>query len=146
MLANSLRKARGFTLIELMIVVLLLAILAAIAYPAYADYIRKARRADAHDTLLRVKLEQEKWRVSNVAYTAEVGPTGLAVAAAAGSCFASPGGHYEVCVVADPVPTATAFRVEAGAQGSQQRDTSCTEIWLELDAGVETRGPAGCWR
>jgi type IV pilus assembly protein PilE len=145
MLANSLRKARGFTLIELMIVVLVIAILAAIAYPAYGDYIRKARRADAHDTLLRVKLEQEKWRVSNVAYTAQVGPGGLELALAAGNCFTSPEGHYRVCVVADPAPTATSFTVAATAQGGQTKDTSCPVISLEVDRGVETREPDGCW-
>jgi type IV pilus assembly protein PilE len=143
---TKLQVPRGFTLIELMIVVVVIAILAALAYPSYADYIRKAKRADAHESLLRVQIEQERWRVNNIAYTAQVGPTGLGLASAAGSCFTSPEGHYEVCVLAaDPAPTATSFRVEATAQGGQTRDTSCLVISLEVDAGVETREPAGCW-
>ena len=40
------KESRGFTLIELMIVVAVVAILAAVAYPSYLDYVRKARRAD----------------------------------------------------------------------------------------------------
>ena len=39
------RKTRGFTLIELMIVVALLAILIAIGYPSYRDQVMKSRRA-----------------------------------------------------------------------------------------------------
>lgn len=43
-------RARGFTLIELMIVVAIVAILAAVAYPAYRDSISKSRRAEARAT------------------------------------------------------------------------------------------------
>lgn len=39
--------ARGFTLIELMIVVAVVAILSAIAYPSYTEHVRKSRRAQA---------------------------------------------------------------------------------------------------
>lgn len=41
------RMTRGFTLIELMIVVAIVAILAAIAYPSYQEHVRKTRRAQA---------------------------------------------------------------------------------------------------
>ncbi|MCP4091353.1 MAG: prepilin-type N-terminal cleavage/methylation domain-containing protein, partial [Gammaproteobacteria bacterium] len=45
-------KSRGFTLIELMIVVAIVGILAAIAYPSYQEQVRKSRRADANGALL----------------------------------------------------------------------------------------------
>lgn len=54
------KKQRGFTLIELMIVVAIVAILASIALPAYNSSVTKSRRADARVMLLIAVQEQEK--------------------------------------------------------------------------------------
>jgi type IV pilus assembly protein PilE len=54
------KQAKGFTLIEVMIVVALLAIVAAIAIPAYGDYVIRGKLVEASTQLadLRIKLEQ----------------------------------------------------------------------------------------
>jgi type IV pilus assembly protein PilE len=49
------RRQRGFTLIELMIVVAIVGILTAVAYPSYAEYIRRGHRADARAGLLQAQ-------------------------------------------------------------------------------------------
>ena len=48
------RLARGFTLIEVMIVVVIVAILAAIGYPSYQNHLRKGARASAQVEMLKV--------------------------------------------------------------------------------------------
>lgn len=54
------RKASGFTLIEVMIVVAIIAILAGVAYPSYTDYVRRGRIQEAFSqlSLYRAKMEQ----------------------------------------------------------------------------------------
>jgi len=62
------RQQRGFTLIELMIVVAVIAILAAIAVPSYLEQSRKGRRADASRAIGEFQLAMERWRAENPSY------------------------------------------------------------------------------
>jgi type IV pilus assembly protein PilE len=54
-------KSGGFTLLELMIVVVIIAMLASFAIPAYQRYAQRARRADGKELLMRVAAAQERY-------------------------------------------------------------------------------------
>lgn len=64
----SRRSARGFTLIEIMIVVALVAILAAIAVPAYNDYVTRGRIPDATSNLATKQVQLEQFFQDNRTY------------------------------------------------------------------------------
>ena len=62
------QSAKGFTLIELMIVVAVVAILAAIAYPSYQEYVMRSRRVEGQAMLNDAAARQERWRAQNGSY------------------------------------------------------------------------------
>jgi len=61
-------RAKGFTLIELMVVVVIIAILTAIAYPAYIDHVRKTRFAQAKEGAQEVATALERWVSQRAVY------------------------------------------------------------------------------
>ena len=64
--------ARGFTLIEMMIVVAIVAILAAVALPSYTAHVVRAARVQAQAELLELASLQEKIFLNSNSYSASV--------------------------------------------------------------------------
>ena len=63
-----LKGNKGFTLIELMIVVAIVGILAAIAYPSYQEFVARSKRADAQGALLSLASAMERYFTENNTY------------------------------------------------------------------------------
>ena len=62
------RTQRGFTLIELMIVVAVIGILGSIAYPSYAEYVARSRRATMTTALMQGQQWMERFYTENFSY------------------------------------------------------------------------------
>ncbi len=114
-------RVRGFTLIELMICVAIVGVLSSIAYPAFSSTIASTRRSDALLALMKVQLQQERFRGEHPSY-GELSQLGL------GS--ASPSRHYDIAVLN---PSADGYVVQASALGSQQQDANCRHLRLTVD-------------
>lgn len=62
-------RVKGFTLIEMMVVVAIIAILAAIALPAYSDYVKRANLVDATNQLAASRAQMEQYYQDARKYT-----------------------------------------------------------------------------
>ena len=132
------RKWGGFSLIEIMIVVVIIGIIASIGYPAYQNYVREARRTDAYTTLTDIAAKLERHFNDNNVYV-----TGLTALGYSSATPTSPEGYYVVTATAGPTATiSTSYTLTAAAQSPQTSDTGCTSIVLN-SAGSKT--PATCW-
>ncbi len=125
---SSIKRAHGFTLIELMIVVAVISILAAIAYPSYVDSIRKSRRTDGQSALLDAAQKMEVFYARNATYTtveADLDPPLSGV---------SPEGYYNFniqgAIAACPITACYRLRATARSTGGQDQDrVSHFRLW-----------------
>jgi type IV pilus assembly protein PilE len=138
-------RARGVTLVELMVVVAVLAVIASIAVPSYRGYMRRAQRADATAALLQVRSAQEKFFLQNGRYATADEFDNAKEDGGLGFSGTSEHGHYTVDL---PNATATTFTARAQATGGQAADSQCQTFTID-QGGVRTSTPNGittCWK
>jgi type IV pilus assembly protein PilE len=70
-------KNKGFTLIEMMIVVAIIGILTAIAYPSYTEYVIRSNRSAAQQFMLDIANREEQYMLDARQYTGTLGRGGL---------------------------------------------------------------------
>jgi type IV pilus assembly protein PilE len=143
---TSHRRRGGFTLLELMIVLVVMGILAALAITSYSRYGYRARRTDGQKLLMAIASAEERYYAQHNAYAdlATIGYSTTVNATSEGGYYTAAVGVSTVNSIAAQAFTATATPV---AGKSQQRDT-CGALTV-TDTGV--KGPAGttangtCW-
>jgi type IV pilus assembly protein PilE len=80
------RQAKGFTLIELMITIVIIAILASVAWPSYQSYLQRGRRADAQSLMLSIVNKEQQYLLDARQYTDVLGAGGLAISLQGWDC------------------------------------------------------------
>ena len=155
----KLRKERGFSLVELMIVVAIMAILAAIAIPSFMRFSMKSKTSEATGNLSAIRTAQESYKAENDVYLVCAGTPGAWAAGAgastpiawAGGGIASftligfePDGNvrYQYAVAAGSVnPIATAF--SGSATGDLDEDGAAATLTVDKDSGTYPKVVAG---
>jgi len=150
-------RTRGFSLIELIVVMTISGILLALAIPGYTNHILKSRRTEAKTALLDLAARQQNLFATTGAYG--VSPADLGYSG--GNWPLSVGGGYYLVIsipLAGSAPTNTAqigtppgFEIIAFPQGSQGNDSSCIAFFItatgkqfSFNSGG-TDSTATCW-
>lgn len=144
------RRARGFTLIELVIAMVVVAILAAIAIPSYDYAVQKSRRTDAKTAVLDLAAREQRYYSVQNAFTTSF--VALGYASAGNPTSVSVGSGYYNVTLGPAAPTdPPTFTVTATATGSQLNDTACRTFTVDntgLQKAFDASGndnTATCW-
>ena len=127
--------AMGFTLIELMIVVVVIGILVAVAIPAYQTYIKKAKSVEGEVALDEIKKLEEHYYFDNLEYSASLPNIGFIPSA--------PLKYYTITIElngAGPPP----FLYQATATANLDNDPDLDAWVLTVDTNRESTLQHGC--
>ena len=119
-------QIKGFTIIELMVVVALVAIITMVAVPGYTTQAKKAKRSDAQQLILDIANRQQQFLFNARQYTTS--PVALNITKDGWACDATDCDNNFYTVVTTVVNTTTppTFSITATATGSQTVDGNLT--------------------
>lgn len=133
------KQQKGFSLIEIMVVLIIVAILLAIAVPSYSTFMTKTRRADAITILTELAGEQQRFFSERNRYATSMVEMGYPT-----DPLISEEGLYAVSV---ENPTETSYILTAApvAGEAQQNDTECGAFTLNSGGVKGSENGVECW-
>lgn len=127
------KKNKGFSLVELMVVIAIVAILATVAVPLYSNYIQKNNRRDATSALMTASLAEDNFFIKNDRYSDNLSEVYRTTT------------DENLYTLSISNVTDDGYTLTATAIGSQQSDTECATISLEIDGAIQRKTPTACW-
>ena len=136
------RKMNGFTLVELMIVVVVVAILAAVTIPSYQNYILQSHRTDAINALMDLASRESRYYTISNTYTDNMQTLGYATT----PTVSIGSGRYDLSV-SSVLPAGT-FSLSAAPTtiGNQNTDTCGTYTYTDLGVKGSAGTLSSCWK
>lgn len=144
---------KGFSLVELLIVIVIIGIIAAFAYPSYRNHIVRTHRSDAIKALTTLSINQERFLALNNSYSNSASELGMTT---------SPDGYYELKVfygrwsgsdcstASDDTSNTRRYTLMAipVAGKSQAEDTDCGCLYIDDIGSQQAAGnnTARCWK
>jgi type IV pilus assembly protein PilE len=149
-------RAAGFTLIELMVVVVILAIVIAIAVPSYLSEVQKSRRTEARTAVLDLASREEKYFSTANSYSTDPTQLGYAAVGSGASFPQSTGSYYQINVqVPNPnwAGTGPSYLITASppTTSQQYKDTACFDFMVDQTGNQTATAQSGaadnaCWQ
>ena len=144
------RKQRGFTLIELMIVVVIVAILASISYPSYREFVRRSARSEAKTALLENAQFMERNFTASNRYNEDSAGNEITSEQLPVSRTPKEGNtKYNITLDEDALNESSYVLVATPAAGSSAADDPCGTMTLsntgEKDVEDASRSASECW-
>lgn len=142
-------RPRGFTLVELMIVIAIIGILGAVAYPSYTSNVARGRRAEAQKALLEASQFMQRYYVANNSYADSNGKPPALPGTLTTTKTGSGGTVYDVTVTAANQTDYT-LKATPNSAGLMAQD-SCGTFVLESSGRRSMENSTGktageCWR
>lgn len=131
------KSKKGFTMMELMIVLAIIGILAAVGYPAYTGAVKKANRADAIDSLMSLAGRMEEYYMNNDSYS------GATINAAGTGTVGSNETSDDLYTLSITSASNFAYRLTATPKTT---DADCGNLILNsLGQKSDSQGSGNCW-
>jgi type IV pilus assembly protein PilE len=134
------KQPNGFSMVEMIVVMVILAILGSVAYPSYIKTQRETRRNDAYSGLFEIKSiidnylaindtdDYSSWDFTTANTTIKYNPNSK--------------GKYYTLTISNFSTSPFNYQIKATAVGTQTSDSGCTVIFLDSN---NTKAPPACW-